>query len=380
MLYLQLFSTGTTEHVADSPYPLRIVSADPYPRKTTIQGPGRSIAIASTTAHFEIHLHDEFGNPCSGVHNVPLETYLESSRGHKIPISMQMNALDGRIMCSYDAPMECGFYRLYVQWGGASLPGTPFSVSVVTEEEYNNSQKSRKHVGETTTATDGMSDEEETFTDEESSENGAGTSGAKRSGPAGKKKASAKEPFVPDKMALWERIAAAAYAADGTTEGWNSDEEERKKKETKEEVYMREHPNVPVVENLEDLWMVSKLQREKKAREEQEKEKKLQGMKEKLEGEFGPGEVPTAEEAEAALKEILQEEAQKKVAEMAISNAPPAIKQENSKGDNFVASLEHPGSAVAVGIRGGISTRAIASKRRTKAELEAAAAALDDLA
>ena len=85
-------------------------------------------------------------------------------------------------------------------------------------------------------------------------------------------------------------------------------------------------------------------------------------------------------QAEAALKEILQEEAQKKVAEMAISNAPPAIKQENSKGDNFVASLEHPGSAVAVGIRGGISTRAIASKRRTKAELEAAAAALDDLA
>ena len=309
---------------------------------------------------------------------MPLETYLESSRGHKIPISMQMNGLDGRIMCSYDASMECGFYRLYVEWGGASLPGTPFSVSVVTEEEYNNTQKIKKPVGESTTATDGMSDEEDIFDDEESSEKGAGTSGAK-SGPAGKKKASANEPFVPDKMALWERIAAAAYAADGITEGWNSDEEERKKIETKEEVYMREHPNVPVVENLEDLWMVSKLQREKKAREEQEKEKTLQGMKEKLEGEFGPGEVPTAEEAEAALKEILEEEAQKKVAEMAISNAPPAIKRQNPKGDN-IASLEHPRSVAAVGIGGGISTRAIASNKRTKAELEAAAAALDDLA
>ncbi len=36
------------------------------------------------------------------------------------------------------------------------------------------------------------------------------------------------------------------------------------------------HPNVPVVENLEDIWMVSKLQQQRKAKEAREKAKRLQ--------------------------------------------------------------------------------------------------------
>jgi hypothetical protein len=36
------------------------------------------------------------------------------------------------------------------------------------------------------------------------------------------------------------------------------------------------HPDVPVVENLEDLWLVTKLQNERKAKEERQKQKKLQ--------------------------------------------------------------------------------------------------------
>jgi len=38
------------------------------------------------------------------------------------------------------------------------------------------------------------------------------------------------------------------------------------------------HPGVPVVENLEDLWMVSKLQRERKAREAAAKRARLGRM------------------------------------------------------------------------------------------------------
>lgn len=38
---------------------------------------------------------------------------------------------------------------------------------------------------------------------------------------------------------------------------------------------LQAHPNVPVVENLEDLWMVSKLQRERKAKQKAAKERRL---------------------------------------------------------------------------------------------------------
>ncbi len=36
---------------------------------------------------------------------------------------------------------------------------------------------------------------------------------------------------------------------------------------------------MPVVENLEDLWMVSKLQRERKAKEEAAKQRRLSQMR-----------------------------------------------------------------------------------------------------
>lgn len=354
---------GATEHVADSPYPLRILPADPYPRKTLVQGPGRSLAVASTTARFDIQLHDEFGNPCSSTLEVPLETYLENSTGHEIPISMTPNALDGRLMCSYEAPATCGFYRLHVEWGGAALPGTPFSVSVISEEEA----ERNKNAGEINASDDDL------LNNNSEAQEGNPASGDTLEQPGSRKKASkSKSSGIRDEMALWERIAAAAYATDGATEGWDSEEEDRKKRETKDEAYMREHPDVPVVENLEDLWMVSKLQREKKAREEQEKQKKLQEVKERLEGEFGPGQVPTPEEAEAALREILQEEAEKKVAE---SSKHPAANGASSNKQHSKEIQINP----AAGDKG-LPKVVAASKRHTRAELEATAAALDDLA
>lgn len=42
---------------------------------------------------------------------------------------------------------------------------------------------------------------------------------------------------IRDEMRVWERIAAAAFAADGSMEGWDSDSD--KPKESKEEQYMR---------------------------------------------------------------------------------------------------------------------------------------------
>lgn len=39
---------------------------------------------------------------------------------------------------------------------------------------------------------------------------------------------------------------------------------------------LQENPGVPVVENLEDLWMVSRLQRERKTKEDADKARRLQ--------------------------------------------------------------------------------------------------------
>ena len=43
------------------------------------------------------------------------------------------------------------------------------------------------------------------------------------------------------------------------------------------------------------------------------KQKEAEGVRERLEGEFGPGQAPTAAEAEAALRNILEEEKTGKV-------------------------------------------------------------------
>lgn len=64
---------------------------------------------------------------------------------------------------------------------------------------------------------------------------------------------------------LTARSAPQAFAAvDGVTSGFDSEEEVE---ETPEQRFERENPDVPVVRNLEDMWMVTKMQQELKRRE-----------------------------------------------------------------------------------------------------------------
>jgi hypothetical protein len=58
----------------------------------------------------------------------------------------------------------------------------------------------------------------------------------------------------------------AFTAVDGAADGFESEEEVV---ETAEERYERLHPEVPVVRNYEDMWMVGKLQRLRKQAEQQ---------------------------------------------------------------------------------------------------------------
>ncbi|CAL8470902.1 g10444 [Coccomyxa elongata] len=81
-------------------------------------------------------------------------------------------------------------------------------------------------------------------------------------------KSSPKDEFQPieDQVKKWDFIAEREYQFDGNADGWDSDVAEE---ETPEQKYIKAHPDVPVVENMEDLWKVSKLQRERKRRQEQ---------------------------------------------------------------------------------------------------------------
>lgn len=50
------------EHVAHSPYPLRVLPAKPSARRSVVSGSGRSAALAGSPAHFTIAACDEHGN------------------------------------------------------------------------------------------------------------------------------------------------------------------------------------------------------------------------------------------------------------------------------------------------------------------------------
>ena len=63
---------------------------------------------------------------------------------------------------------------------------------------------------------------------------------------------------VEDVAGRWARIAEAEFARDGDARGWESEEEGERL--TAQERYARDHPGVPVVENLEDMWMLTKYQ------------------------------------------------------------------------------------------------------------------------
>jgi len=389
----ELNITIGVEHVADSPYPVRIVPAKPYSRNTEVRGHGRAHAILDTMTHFEIILFDRYGNQCPApstknknkkISEIPLEAYLEGAgagplNANKMPVEiMSSNAAnesgfigqeDALVGC-YRAPVMPGYYRLHVEWDGKALPGTPYSVAVVENDEemsIDGSKLNKTKVGRS----------ENINNKDGGEENNCSADGGSTTPTSAPHTNSTKTPSIRDEMAAWERIAAAAYAVDGVTEGWDSEEDEKKKKETSEDAYINSHPDVPVVENLEDLWLVSKLQKERKAKEEEQKRKNLDSVREKLQGEFGPGQVPTAEEAEMALKEILRDEKLKEEKEMAVDT------MNSGKGGKLVAdsTVSQGDASVDVAI-GGAAEKQQEKRRKdrlSRAELLAAAAELDDI-
>ena len=375
------------EHVADSPYPVRIVPAKPYFRNTVVQGQGRSHAVVNTATQFEIVLFDQYGNRCpapspSNTKNseIPLEAYLEGAgagplNAYKIPVDIMpykasnMSACIGQedaLIGGYVAPPLPGYYRLHLEWDGKALPGTPYSV-VVVEKEEEMSLIGTKVKGNNVGRSENIINSKDGGEEISIFSTDGGSAAAAQSD-------FTKTPVIRDEMAAWERIAAAAYALDGVTEGWDSEEDDIRKKETSEDAYINSHPDVPVVDNLEDLWLVSKLQKERKAKEEERKRKKLNSVREKLQGEFGPGQVPSAEEAEMALKEILRDEKRKEEKEKEITT------KKSVKGGKLIDdSVVFETDAFIDGTVGRVAVEKRHKDLLSRAELLAAAAALDDI-
>ena len=88
---------------------------------------------------------------------------------------------------------------------------------------------------------------------------------------------------------------------DGAADGFDSEEEVV---ETAEERYERLHPDVPVVRNYEDMWMVGKMQRLKKLAEQRAaevaaREAAMERAKQRAQAEAEAAAAPAGAEAPA---------------------------------------------------------------------------------
>eukprot|EP00887_Chlorella_sp_A99_P000144 scaffold16.g144.t1 len=376
-------------HITNSPYPLRMLPGRPTPRKCAVRGEGRRAAVAGRQAACEVVAHDEFGNRWHGDADklgqlLPLEAKLIDPSGADLPVALEPTR-EGLIVCTYTAAAP-GYHRLHIDaaGGGAPLPGTPFSVLVVDADAPLADQHGGDSGGAAGARQGGSAEagrcgdangdqQQETPTPDAgpgAEEPAAHTPGLSADAPAGARGGGGAA--VPDLMRVWEQIAAAAYGADGSLDGWDSDSERRKAKESSEDAYIKANPGVPVVENLEDIWMVSRLQRERKAKEERQKQVRLAALRKDLEEAYGaPAPGPSQEEVVAAVKEIIA--AEKSIAGCATAAiGPSAAGTAEAGGEGGAAAARAPTAAPASGLAlaGGGEARL--------AQLKEAAAALDE--
>ena len=59
-----LRTAGAGEPVAESPYYLRVLPAEPQPRRSRVVGDGRSSAVDGAEAVFHVETRDDYGNRC----------------------------------------------------------------------------------------------------------------------------------------------------------------------------------------------------------------------------------------------------------------------------------------------------------------------------
>lgn len=210
-MYSLYITNDTGEAVAEAPFPLRVVAATPDPRKSVVKPQPTGSALVGREIGFEVEARDKHGNKCELANletELPLEFDLTCGTARcEVKIVAQTGGL---YSCTFVASAP-GFYRLLVTSLGKPLQNSPVSIQLRSVD--------------------------------------------------GEEEGSRAEQGVVDRVMQWEQNAARQYADDGVADGWESDDSQP---ETAEQRYIREHPEVPVVENLEDMWKVTKLQQERK--------------------------------------------------------------------------------------------------------------------
>eukprot|EP00878_Enallax_costatus_P035213 GHUV01039218.1.p1 GENE.GHUV01039218.1~~GHUV01039218.1.p1 ORF type:complete len:211 (+),score=52.32 GHUV01039218.1:306-938(+) len=136
---LALVVAGEGEHVADSPYPIKILPGPSSARHSTVSGPGRYAATAGATADFSVQVKDASGNGYEMMEEsaeglLDLQAQLLGSNTLPVAAVVIKPTAGGCYQCSYTAPAAAGLYVLEVTANGRHLRGSPFSVKVASTD------------------------------------------------------------------------------------------------------------------------------------------------------------------------------------------------------------------------------------------------------
>jgi|TARA_B110000977_G_scaffold158924_1_gene202622 hypothetical protein len=250
---------GADEHVADSPYPVRILPARPFPKLCEVTGDGVRSSKVGEDAVFCVRGVDRHGNAAQGnlSTHFPLDVSIASG---DTTIDAVEIADDGHGQCQVSfTPSRKGFYRVEISSGGTPIAQSPYSLHVY-EGDTPGEQNARK-LDDTIAALPG------------------------------------------DVIAQWEDIAQQEYAFDGDDGGWASEDSD---KETDNEKTQREHPDVPIISNLEDLYKIPRLQRLQREQERRKKKNKLDEMRKRFQAEDKASKLalPTSDVAKGSIADL----------------------------------------------------------------------------
>jgi hypothetical protein len=240
---------GADEHCGQSPYDIAVAPARASAKHCVLSGDGVKRALLGERAEFVVEARDEYDNAVVGElsDEMPLKVSVTDVNGHEITTTKGEGVViedsgDGRYVVSY-TPNRAGFYRVVASSNNILIGASPYSLRV---HDCN----------------------------QDDGDNSANANDA-----SGKIEGSI-APVPNDLVRDWEIIARADYTRDGDDFGWDSAEEEP---ETEEERVAREHPDVPVVTNYEDMYKIGRLQTRMKEKRAAEQATKLAEMKAKLE-------------------------------------------------------------------------------------------------
>ncbi len=247
---------GGDEHVADSPYPVKILPARPFPKRCEVDGDGVRKSKVGDDTVFCVRGVDRHGNAAQGKLSThfPLDVSIASGDAVIDDVEIADDG-DGQYRVSFK-PSRKGFYRVEITSGGMPIAQSPYSLHVYEAD-----------VSGVTARDDAVA------------------------------------PPPGDVVAEWEDIALKEYAFDGDDGGWASDESDG---ETNDEKTQREHPDVPVISNLEDLYKIPRLQRIQREQERKKKKKKLDEMRKRFQAEDKASKLalPTSDATKGSIADL----------------------------------------------------------------------------